>query len=188
MVRVPETNFLQGITSINGRGVQAIFCCRRHQPRRPPLAKISPGSPAPAIGPGTPEISVGPVQAPGATETVPLVLNPNVSVTTPWSNCDVESKGGRDLVEMLVQQVFSSISICQVSMEPTDVVLSAKYDVICEVFVNVLTPSVMVKVSGTTLLNGRLSPNADASVNVRVTWSDVVYGPETFVKSFPKYE
>ena len=25
MVRVPETNFLQGITSINGRDVQAIF-------------------------------------------------------------------------------------------------------------------------------------------------------------------
>jgi hypothetical protein len=26
---------------------------RRHQPRRPPLAKIRPGSPAPTIGPGT---------------------------------------------------------------------------------------------------------------------------------------
>jgi hypothetical protein len=63
---------------------------------------------------------VGPVHAPGATETMPLVLNP-VSVKTPWSNCDVESKGGRDLVEMLVQQVFSSISICQVSMEATEV-------------------------------------------------------------------
>src|SRR5947207_5921378 len=33
--------------------VQAIFR-RRHQPRRPPPAKIKPGSPAPAIGPGTP--------------------------------------------------------------------------------------------------------------------------------------
>src|SRR5205823_4031540 len=32
---------------------QAIFCRRRHQPRRPPLAKIRPGSPAPAMGPGT---------------------------------------------------------------------------------------------------------------------------------------
>jgi hypothetical protein len=32
---------------------QAIFCRRRHQPRRPALAKIRPGSPAPAIGPGT---------------------------------------------------------------------------------------------------------------------------------------
>src|SRR5437899_6133826 len=30
-----------------------IFCRRRHQPRRPPLAKINPGRPAPAIGPGT---------------------------------------------------------------------------------------------------------------------------------------
>src|SRR5262249_46934359 len=32
---------------------QAIFRRRRHQPRRPPPAKISPGSPAPAMGPGT---------------------------------------------------------------------------------------------------------------------------------------
>jgi hypothetical protein len=32
---------------------QAIFCRRRHQPRRPPLAKIRPGRPAPAMGPGT---------------------------------------------------------------------------------------------------------------------------------------
>jgi hypothetical protein len=35
------------------QSVQAIFCRRRHQPRRPPLAKIRPGSPAPAIEPGT---------------------------------------------------------------------------------------------------------------------------------------
>jgi len=28
-------------------------CRRRHQPRRPPLAKIRPGRPAPAMGPGT---------------------------------------------------------------------------------------------------------------------------------------
>jgi hypothetical protein len=33
--------------------VQAIFCRRRHQARRPPPAKIRPGRPAPAIGPGT---------------------------------------------------------------------------------------------------------------------------------------
>jgi hypothetical protein len=32
---------------------QAIFCRRRHQPRRPPPAKIRPGSPAPGMGPGT---------------------------------------------------------------------------------------------------------------------------------------
>jgi hypothetical protein len=31
----------------------AALCRRRHQPRRPALAKIRPGSPAPAIGPGT---------------------------------------------------------------------------------------------------------------------------------------
>jgi hypothetical protein len=29
---------------------QAIFCRRRHQPRRPPLAKIRPGKPAPVSG------------------------------------------------------------------------------------------------------------------------------------------
>src|SRR5215510_5260625 len=32
---------------------QAIFLRRRHQPRRPVLAAIRPGSPAPAMGPGT---------------------------------------------------------------------------------------------------------------------------------------
>jgi hypothetical protein len=32
---------------------QATFFRRRHQPRTPPLAKIRPGSPAPATGPGT---------------------------------------------------------------------------------------------------------------------------------------
>jgi hypothetical protein len=32
---------------------QTIFFRRRHQPSRPPLAKIRPGSPAPAMGPGT---------------------------------------------------------------------------------------------------------------------------------------
>src|SRR5262249_58418684 len=33
--------------------VQAVFRRRRHQPRRPPHAKIRPGRPAPTIGPGT---------------------------------------------------------------------------------------------------------------------------------------
>jgi hypothetical protein len=33
--------------------IQALFCRRRHQARRPPLAKIRPGRPAPTIGPGT---------------------------------------------------------------------------------------------------------------------------------------
>src|SRR5215510_4928100 len=35
-----------------GEMFQAIFR-RRHRPRRPPPAKIRPGSPAPAMGPGT---------------------------------------------------------------------------------------------------------------------------------------
>jgi hypothetical protein len=30
-----------------------LFCRRRHQPRRPSVAKIRPGRPAPATGPGT---------------------------------------------------------------------------------------------------------------------------------------
>src|SRR5215470_9998895 len=34
---------------------QATFCRRRHQPRRPPPARIGPGRPAPAMGLGTAE-------------------------------------------------------------------------------------------------------------------------------------
>ena len=41
-------------TTAPDRRAQAVFFRRRHQPRRPPLAKIRPGSPAPAMGPGTP--------------------------------------------------------------------------------------------------------------------------------------
>jgi hypothetical protein len=46
---------LSAATTCEGcaENAQAIFCRRRHQPRRPPLAKIRPGSPAPTIGPGT---------------------------------------------------------------------------------------------------------------------------------------
>jgi len=36
-----------------GGGQTATLCRRRHQPRRPPLARIRPGRPAPTIGPGT---------------------------------------------------------------------------------------------------------------------------------------
>ena len=32
---------------------QAVFCRRRHQPRRPPPANSRPGRPAPTMGPGT---------------------------------------------------------------------------------------------------------------------------------------
>ena len=35
------------------RLAQAVFRRRRHQPRRPPPAKIKPGNPAPTMGPGT---------------------------------------------------------------------------------------------------------------------------------------
>jgi hypothetical protein len=39
--------------SLDLLAAQAIFCRCRHQPRRPPLAKMRPGSPALTIGPGT---------------------------------------------------------------------------------------------------------------------------------------
>jgi hypothetical protein len=38
--------------SLTRRSIQAVFFRRRHQPRRPPLAKIRPGRPAPTMGPG----------------------------------------------------------------------------------------------------------------------------------------
>jgi len=44
MLRIPETNFLQGITSISGRDVQAIF--RRRRPSRVPLCDEPPQPPA----------------------------------------------------------------------------------------------------------------------------------------------
>ena len=42
-----------GRPHVIGRDAQAIFRRRRHQPSRPPPAKIRPGKPAPATGPGT---------------------------------------------------------------------------------------------------------------------------------------
>jgi hypothetical protein len=44
-------NFLREESSRAPDG-QAVFCRRRHQPRRPPIAKIRPGMPAPTMGPG----------------------------------------------------------------------------------------------------------------------------------------
>src|SRR5262245_48983172 len=57
--QISKTLAAQGHLTVNGPpGVfaldaQAIFFRRCHQPRRPPLAKIRPGSPAPTTGPGT---------------------------------------------------------------------------------------------------------------------------------------
>jgi hypothetical protein len=39
---------LEGLVRIAPLEVQEIFCRRRHQPRRPPLAKIKPGRPSQA--------------------------------------------------------------------------------------------------------------------------------------------
>src|SRR5262249_53523705 len=59
---------------------QAIFCRRRHQPRRPPPAKIRPGSPAPATGPGT------------ANESTPLPVR--VTTGCPTTNVFSTNTGG----------------------------------------------------------------------------------------------
>jgi hypothetical protein len=42
--------------------VAQAICRRRHQPRRPTLAKIRPGSPAPAMGPGTVALQSAPTR------------------------------------------------------------------------------------------------------------------------------
>ena len=67
--------------------VQAIFFFRRHQPRRPPLAKIRPGRPAPAMGPGTaaggknPQIREPSAQRNEARSTMPVTgSSPNNSL------------------------------------------------------------------------------------------------------------
>jgi hypothetical protein len=50
----PHPGTRRGAVLTADRGqCQAIFCRRRHQPRRAPLAKIRPGKPAPAMGAGT---------------------------------------------------------------------------------------------------------------------------------------
>jgi hypothetical protein len=56
MMWLPDANCLGRVAS----DAQAIFFRRRHQPKRPTLAKIiRPGSPAPARGPGTAATVVG---------------------------------------------------------------------------------------------------------------------------------
>jgi hypothetical protein len=62
---------------------QAILCRRRHQPRRPPLAKMRPGRPAPAMGPGTSEPELRLHSWPKALLTVPPFSGPPVYPTRP---------------------------------------------------------------------------------------------------------
>jgi hypothetical protein len=67
---------------------------RRHQPSRPPLAKIRPGRPAPAMGPGT---------ATGVTEVVKEFPGSPVSVLIPtlrpkasaWSSASSKAKAAK---------------------------------------------------------------------------------------------
>src|SRR5215831_14579226 len=61
----------------------SVFCRRRHQPRRPPLAKITPGSPAPAMGPGTPAIRC-------TSTVVNIVVNPKI--VPHWPNDGQEAE------------------------------------------------------------------------------------------------
>ena len=59
MYRFATTLIAGSVAAVLGSSVaQALFCRRRHQPRRPPLAKIRPGRPAPAMGPGTADAGV----------------------------------------------------------------------------------------------------------------------------------
>src|SRR5258708_4962547 len=44
---------LAAANDVCGLRVQPVFCRRCHHARRPPLAKIRPGRPAPTTGPGT---------------------------------------------------------------------------------------------------------------------------------------
>ena len=68
--------------------IQAIFCRRRHQPRRPPLAKIRPGRPTPTTGPGT-ALTVTGTEFPNE--------KPKISLP-PYMGCTMSVPGGRALV------------------------------------------------------------------------------------------
>jgi hypothetical protein len=64
---------------------QAIFFRRRHQARRPPLAKIRPGSPAPTMGPGTAAASTLTPSAKIPLDGIAVVENPQ-SIMSELSN------------------------------------------------------------------------------------------------------
>src|SRR5215831_17146170 len=64
---------------------QAVFRRRRHQPKRPPPAKIRPGSPAPAIGVGTPTV----------TSQLPIVIASSKAMIGPSAN--TFGPGGRNM-------------------------------------------------------------------------------------------
>ena len=102
---------------------QAIFCRRRHQPRRPPPAKIRPGRPAPAMGPGTAEGDVPMVRLVSAKNPNCVVSpsgNPNAideireSLVTPkknvWRGGLIEKPNGRSLLtEDLSPKVINAV-------------------------------------------------------------------------------
>jgi hypothetical protein len=72
MSSLPSERTTTAITTLTElwSNVQAIRCRRRHQPSRPPLAKIRPGRPDPMIGPGTGVVVVTD-QVPGEREFCP---------------------------------------------------------------------------------------------------------------------
>jgi hypothetical protein len=64
------------------RSSSTLRCRRRHQPRRPPLAKIRPGSPAPTTGPGTRSTSDR-----NRKSAVSLVMSPGIRAKMETSAC-----------------------------------------------------------------------------------------------------
>jgi hypothetical protein len=105
------------ITSIRGRKDQAIFFRRRHQPRRPPPAKIRPGSPAPAMGPGTADTDPATVEKKPGTDD--CAYSKRLKVGVLWKFCICKKNGlnpastvqpGRALVEHTVRSPWPAIS------------------------------------------------------------------------------
>jgi hypothetical protein len=80
--------FSPGASRFNGRDVQAKRRRRRHQARRPPLAKIRPGRPAPAMGPGT----ISPVSEKDALKVGGLVPSTTSVPTRNQSGCKASRK------------------------------------------------------------------------------------------------
>jgi hypothetical protein len=76
-------------------------CRRRHQPRRPSLAKIRPGRPAPAMGPGTAASPPNRICATSANPTVPVNATREISsppaVVSVKKFCPLPLRGSKKL-------------------------------------------------------------------------------------------
>ena len=87
---------------------QAIFCGRRHQPRRPPFAKIRPGRPAPATGAGT--VPTGTTQRGNVGNGPAKVRKCSVGPATGDGACAVLASGPICLVQIAQAQPKLSLS------------------------------------------------------------------------------